>query len=354
MQQDQPQQPATDQPATSGAETAGAPEGDAVGGSGAESLSPDEVGKSIAEGLDSVGNSFEQFAQNPTLDNAMQLFGPMLIDLGLSILGLIVLLIVVSFVGRWAQRLSRLGLNRLKLEPTVVQFLSRSAKYAVWIIAIPIALELFGVRTTSIATVIGATGLAIGLAMQGSLSNIAAGLMLLMLRPFKIGDWVELDDEFGIVEDIGIFYTTIQTFSNKAVMLPNSEVLGNKIEHFTVYEHRRVDVPVGVAYGTDLEKAMRVLEEVAKGVSKSDDPQQQPSVLLTGFGDSSIDFEVRVWCDSREFLAARTETVRGINRALHEAGIEIPFPQRTLTFAGGLSVDTGGRRGSDADSETGE
>ncbi len=301
----------------------------------------EQVGESITQGLDSIGDRVSEFAENPTLDTAVEAFGPLVIDVGLGIVGFIVLIVVVSFVSRWAQRLARAGLKRLHLEPTVVSFLAKVAKYAVWVLALPVALEIFGIETTSFVTAIGAAGLAIGLAMQGALSNIAAGIMLLVLRPFKIGDWVELDDEFGIVRDIGIFYTLIDTFQNKLVYLPNGEVLGAKIEHYTANESRRMDVPVGVAYGTDLKEAMRVLEAAAEEVSDSPREEDKPSVILTTFGGSSIDFDVRVWCASKDYLHARTKAVFAIEKALADAGIEIPFPQRTLTFGGRLGVETG-------------
>lgn len=296
----------------------------------------DQVGTHVASQIDAVGNSFEQFAQEPTFENAVGVFGPLLVDLGLAIAGLIVLCLAVSILGRWAQRLTRMGLNRLRLEETVVQFLARAARYALWILAVPIALELFGVKTTSIAAVIGATGLAIGLAMQGSLANIAAGIMLLALRPFKIGDWVEINDEEGIVHDVGIFYTTISTWSNNLVILPNSEVLGAKVEHYTATATRRVEIPIGVAYGTDLDRARQTLEEAAGEVSRAE--EQEPDVILTGFGDSSIDFEVRVWGPSKEFLQLRSDAVSAINTALLDADIEIPFPHRTLTFRERIGV----------------
>lgn len=296
----------------------------------------DQVGSHVASQIDTVSNSFEQFAQDPSLESAVGIFGPLLVDLGLAIGGLILLCVAVSILGRWTQRLTRVGLRRLKLEETVVQFLARASRYALWILAVPIALELFGVKTTSIAAVIGATGLAIGLAMQGSLSNIAAGIMLLALRPFRIGDWVEINDESGIIHDVGIFYTTISTWSNNLVILPNSEVLGAKIEHFTESDTRRVEVPIGVAYGTDLRKAKETLEATARRVSSAGD--HDPDVILTGFGASSIDFEVRVWGPSREFLELRSQAVRAINEALEEAEIDIPFPHRTLIFKDRVGV----------------
>jgi len=303
---------------------------------------PDQVGDSIATGIDSFADQIQTLVDDPSLANFINILGPILIDIGLAIAGLVVLVIIVSFVGRWTQRLARVGLRRLKLETTVVNFLSRCAKYAVWIIALPIALELFGVETTSLAAVIGAGGLAIGLALQGSLSNIAAGIMLLMLRPFKIDDWVEIDGEMGIVQDIGIFYTHIDTFLHELIILPNSQVLGAKIQHFTESPSRRIVIPVGVAYGTDLEKARDVLTEAAASVSKPQEKDLTHDVLLVGFGASSIDFEVRVWCPSREFIYVRTDAILAINKALADADINIPFPQRTLSFLEPLRLDRGG------------
>lgn len=346
---DTPHEGADQQPAESDAAASTSTENgasDAEQGSDAGAgTSPDpeqtaaEVGESIATGLDSVGDRVAEVIEEPTLDNAINVLGPLLIDAGLALAGFIVLVIVVSFIGRGVRRVTAAGLRRLDLEKTVVNFLSRVAGISVWVLALPVALEIFGIKTASFAAVIGAAGLAIGLAMQGALSNIAAGIMLLVLRPFKIGDWVELDDEFGIIQDVGIFYTEIETFSHKLVLLPNGEVLGAKIEHYTANKTRRVDVPVGVAYGTDLKKAMDILKRAADEVSASERKNDQPSVILTGFNDSSIDFEVRVWSPTREYLDTQTRAILAINEALSDAEIEIPFPQRTLTFADPLNIE---------------
>ncbi len=297
----------------------------------------DEITSTVAATFDSFGDRLSAFIENPTLSNAIETFGPMLLQIGQAIVALVVLVVVVMLVSRWVSRLTRAGLDRVGLEETVASFLGKIAKYAVWIIAIPIAFEILGVRTTSLAAVIGAAGLAIGLAMQGSLSNIAAGVMLLLLRPIKLGDWVELDDEFGEVIEIGIFYTHVRTFERKTVILPNSEVLSNKIENFTDTELRRIDVPVGVAYDTDLHEAMRVLSDAAQGVESRAD-EEEPSVILTDFGDSSINYEVRVFCESREYLSVRTSTILAIKDALDGAGIEIPFPQRDINFRNAARV----------------
>ena len=322
-------------PATDTAPDGVAPPGVAPGATDPAS----ELSSTVAASVDSFGARLGDFIENPSLSGAIETFGPMLIELGQAVLALIVLVIVVVVAGRWAQKLAKAGLERLKLEETVAHFLARIAKYAVWILAIPIAFEILGVRTTSLAAVIGAAGLAIGLAMQGALSNIAAGVLLLLLRPMKIGDWVELDDEFGEVIDIGIFYTNVRTFSRKTVILPNSEVLSNKIENYTDTELRRVEVPVGVAYDTNLHEAMKVLESAANGVEGRSD-EESPQVILIDFGDSSINYEVRVYCAARDYLSMRTKTVLAIKDALDEAGIEIPFPQRDINFRNAAQIRT--------------
>ncbi len=303
---------------------------DAAPGAG-DAASTEEVGSAIAQSIDSFADRLDQFISDPTFATAWDAFGPAVISLGEGLLALIVLVVITMFVARWVSRLTKAGLDRLKLESTVVTFISRIVKYAVWILAVPIAFEILGVRTTSLAALIGAAGIAIGLALQGSLSNIAAGVMLLLLRPFKIGDWIELDDEFGEVKDVGIFYTNILTFGGKTVILPNSHVLSNKIENYTDTRHRRVEVPVGVAYRSDLHKTIDVLTDAAKGV-KERVRDKDPEIVLVGFGDSSINYEVRVYSENHEFLEVRTATVLAIKDALDEAGIEIPFPQRDLNF----------------------
>ncbi|MEQ9616621.1 MAG: mechanosensitive ion channel family protein [Phycisphaerales bacterium] len=300
-------------------------------------------GDGITQTINTVGNSFEAFVRDPTVENAVAIFGPMMLSLGQAIVALAILLFIAAFVGRWAGRFTRAGLERLKLEKTIVNFLARTARYAVWIIVIPIAFEIFGIKTTSLAAVIGAAGLAIGLAMQGSLSNIAGGVMLLFLRPIKVGDMVEIADEFGIVNDVGIFYTELYTLQNKLVLLPNSDVLANKIENITASPEYRVDVPIGVAYGTDLPRAMEVLTGVARELGK-DFKGHTNDAILKEFGDSSINFMVRVWCDGRDMVAVQSRTVLAIDKALKKAGIEIPFPQRDLHVREPITIITEPKR----------
>ena len=313
----------TNEPVASGVETSG---------TGAP-VEPEAVAAEAMEGfsqtIDSVGTRFGEFVEDPSVETALTTFGPLLLSLGQAIFALAVLVVVALVAGRVAQKFTRRALERVRLEKTIVSFISRIAKYAVWIVAVPIAFEIFGIKTTSLAAVIGAAGLAIGLALQGSLSNIAAGIMLLFLRPIKVGDIVELDDEFGTIIDVGIFYTKFHTLQERLIFLPNSEVLSNKIENITESPEYRVDVPIGVAYGTDLRRALEVLNKVAK--DKGVEYRGKTSdTVLTEFGDSSINLMVRVWCNGKDMIPVRSAVVLAIDEALKEAGIEIPFPQRDL------------------------
>jgi small conductance mechanosensitive channel len=247
--------------------------------------------------------------------------------------------VVASLLARWLGGLTRRLLNRTKLEATVADFLSLGVRVSVWVLSVPVALAVFGVDATSLAALIGAAGLAVGLSLQGSLSNIAASVVLAMIRPIRVGDIVEVASaDIGIVKQVGMFYSVVDTFNRVRVYVPNSEVLGSRIENYTVNGVRRVDVPVGVAYGTDLGRAREVLRRAAEEGVPTRDTENEPRVLLTGFGASSIDFEVQVYGPAREFLDVRHEVVLAIDLACKEHGITIAFPQRDLHFAGPLTI----------------
>ena len=313
----------TNEPIASGVETSGT----------GVPVEPEAVARDAMQGFsqtfDSVGVRFGEFVEDPSVETALTTFGPLLLSLGQAIFALVVLVVIAMVAGRIVQNVSRRALERVRLEKTIVGFISRLTKYAVWIVAVPIAFEIFGIKTTSLAAVIGAAGLAIGLALQGSLSNIAAGIMLLFLRPIKVGDIVELDGEFGTVSDVGIFYTKLHTLQDRLIILPNSQVLSNKIENITESPEYRVDVPIGVAYGTDLRRALEVLNKVAKDNAVKYKGKMSDTVL-TDFGDSSINLMVRVWCNGKDMIPVRSAVVLAIDEALKDAGITIPFPQRDL------------------------
>lgn len=275
-------------------------------------------------------DNLKELIENPTWSNAVDTFLPVMLEVGKIIFVAVVLLVIVSFLSRWAQKAAARGLDRTRIDPTLKNFLIRLTRYIVWILAIPVALSVLGVQATSLAAVIGAAGIAIGLGLQGALSNISAGILLLVLRPIRIGDWIVAEGESGEVRDLGLFYTTVTTFSNEIVSIPNQKILSDKVQNLTGNPSRRVEIGVGVAYGTDLRVAERALLDAAKSV-ESRVKEVEPKVWLTGFGDSSIDFIVHLHCPCRGFFGVRHEAVHAINDALAKAGIEIPFPQRTLS-----------------------
>jgi small conductance mechanosensitive channel len=275
-------------------------------------------------------DNLQDLIADPSWSGFVDTFLPVLLEIGRIILVVVVLLIVVSFLARYAQKGVTKALDRTNIDATLRTFLIRITKYTVWILAVPVALSILGVEATSLAAVLGAAGLAIGLGLQGALSNISAGILLLVLRPVRIGDYVALQDIAGEVKELGLFYTVVNAFENEPVHIPNQQILSDKVRNLTGNNIRRIEVPIGVAYGTDLHEAERILIDAANGVKGRSD-EKDPAVYLTGFGASSIDFIVHVYCPNREFLSVRHAAIHAVNDALAKAGIEIPFPQRTLS-----------------------
>lgn len=215
---------------------------------------------------------------------------------------------------------------RAKLDLTLARFLARLARWGIIILGVALSLSVFGVDPTTLAAAIGAMGIAIGLALQGTLSNFAAGVMLLIFRPFDIGDVVELDGDTGTVHTIDLFVTKIDTFDKKRVIVPNSKVFGNTIENITHHPFRRVTVSVGTAYEADLDAARAALEKAANGIEgRRDDPPAQ--VVLSELGSSSVEWSVRVWADTADFWPVRERLVGAIKRELDAADVGIPYPQ---------------------------
>jgi small conductance mechanosensitive channel len=209
------------------------------------------------------------------------------------------------------------------------------------VMAVVICLGQFGINTTSLAAVIGAAGLAIGLALQGSLTNIAAGVMLLIFRPFKVGDMIVANGQLAKVDEIELFFTRVDTPDNRRLIIPNSALFGTTVENITFHPHRRADIPVGVSYSADIDKTRKALERAVElTVGGLKDPA--PMVFLKGFGASSVDWEVRVFAPAAEFGNVRQSLVRAIKIALDEAGISIPFPQMDVHLVAQAAAVAGG------------
>lgn len=238
--------------------------------------------------------------------------------------------IVIFFIGwiasKWVHRLVLRLTRRSKLDEALGRFLAALAQYATLAVAVIAALGKVGVQTTSLVALLGAAGLAVGLALQGNLSHFASGVMLLLFRPFTLEDRVTVGGNTGVVKDIGLFATTMRTPANETIIMPNGAITSKAIVNHTALGTLRLGVGMGVAYGTPLEKAMRVMLESARSVEGVLE-EPAPAVVLSGFGASSIDFEVRPWCAATD-AAAVTHAVRvALHDALEAEGIEIPFDQ---------------------------
>ncbi|PZX12078.1 mechanosensitive ion channel family protein [Celeribacter halophilus] len=250
-----------------------------------------------------------------------------------SIVGALVLLLIGMIISGWVgRRIRAIGLRYETLDDTLFNFLANIARYAVLAFTLLIVLNTFGIQTTSIVAVIGAAGLAIGLALQGTLSNIAAGVMIILFRPFKIGDFVEVSGKMGTVKDISLNYTELADLSNVQVIVPNSQVWGNIITNYSTNDTRRAEWTFGVSYGANL----KIAEDVIRKTILSDpraltDPE--PFIQVNNLGDFSVDFLVRVWVKSSDYFAFSTDMKRAVKEALDEAGVEIPFPTRTVINA---------------------
>jgi small conductance mechanosensitive channel len=251
-------------------------------------------------------------------DMAWPLMSGVLLGLGILIVGWI--------AAKWAQRLTHRASQRSKLDEALGRFLANIARYTVLAATVIAALGAVGVETTSLLTVFATAGLAIGLALQGSLANFAAGVMILFFRPFDLGDKVTAGGHTGVVDDIGLFASTFITPDNETIVIPNSAITGGSIVNFTRQGTLRGGVGVGVAYGTEVPQAMEVLLRAAKGTELVlEDPA--PHVALENFGASSVDFTVYAWTKAADYLAMLHNLRAKAYEELNAAGIEIPFDQ---------------------------
>lgn len=247
-----------------------------------------------------------------------------------NILAAILILLAGFIVGGWVRRrLMQLGGKNKHLDVTLFNFLGNVARYIVIAFAFLFVLNTFGVQTTSFVAVIGAAGLAIGLALQGTLSNVAAGVMIVFFRPIKLGDFVEVNGQMGTVKEITLNFIELASLSNVQIIIPNAQVWGNTIVNYSVYDTRRAEWTFGVGYGANLQKAEQVIRETIMSDPRSKtDPE--PFIQVNNLNASSVDFLVRVWCNSADFFQYQADMKRRVKEALDNAGVDIPFPTRTI------------------------
>ncbi len=272
-------------------------------------------------------------------DDAFELIH-MLYDLAaewaLGAAGALLILFGGFVVAGWAKRTTRRALDRMgdRVDETLKPLISSVVRYVILIIVLVAVLAQFGVQTTSIIAVLGAAGLAIGLALQGTLSNIAAGLMLLLLRPFKVGDFIDADGIAGTVLEIGLFTTEFKTFDGVYLAVPNAQIWNRSIRNFSRLPTRRIDVVVGIAYGDDIDTALQVGLDLLKADSRVlADPE--PQTMVTGLGDSAVDINLRCWCNASDYWGLLFDLNKGAKQGFEAAGLNIPFPQRDIHIVSG-------------------
>lgn len=216
-----------------------------------------------------------------------------------------------------------------RVDPTLTPILASIARYAGLILTFVVALGQFGIQTTSIIAVLGAAGLAIGLALQGTLSNVAAGIMLLLLRPFGVGDWIEANGISGTVQEIGLFSTQIDTFENVYISVPNSSIWSSIIINHSRHKVRRMDIDIGIAYEANLDEAEKAL--MALCADKRVHKEPAPQFLVVAYGDSAIMVRLRLYADYSQYFQLNWDLNRRLKETLEAHNIEIPFPQLVIS-----------------------
>lgn len=268
-------------------------------------------------------------ALNVTTQAAFDTAVTMISTWGIRVLGALALLLVGRIIAGWVRRSVIRGLTRAETDESLIPFLSSMAYYLVLAMVVTAVLNLFGIETTSLIAVLGAAGLAVGLALQGTLSNFAAGVMLLIFRPIRVRDFVEIAGQSGTVAEISIFSTLLDTGDNIRITIPNAQVYGGIIRNYSFNDLRRIDLTIGVSYDDDLSKVVDTIQRVVTADSRTlADPA--PKVAVAELADSSVNLIVRPWCKKEDYWELRWLLIRQIKEELEANGCSIPYPQGDL------------------------
>lgn len=251
------------------------------------------------------------------------------IQSGFKVLAAVAIIFFGRLVAKLLKKLIQRMLDKSKVDPTLGSFVCSVSYVGLMAFVIIAALGQLGIQTTSFIAILGAAGLAIGLALQGSLSNFAAGMLMIIFKPFKVGDFIEAGGTAGVVEEIGIFTTELKSPDNKKIIVPNAKVTGDNITNFSAKEMRRVDIVAGVGYGDDLDKVRTVLEKIVGEDDRIlDDPAATIAVLE--LADSSVNFAVRPWVKTADYWDVFFATQEKIKKTFDAEGITIPYPQQDV------------------------
>ncbi len=272
-----------------------------------------------------VSNLMDPEASSQLLDSGMAL----LMDYGPKILAAIAIFYIGKIAAKWIKKIVTKMMTKGKVDPLIIGFTSSIVYMAMMVFVVVATLGQIGIQTTSFIAILGAAGLAIALALQGSLANFAAGFLLIIFRPFQEGDVIEAAGVTGKVDLIQIFTTTLKTPDNKIIIIPNAKLGGDNIINYSAQKTRRVDMTVGVSYDADLKEVRNILEDI---VSKDERILKDPDHLIAvgELADNSVNFFVRVWVESGDYWNVYFDANETVKLRLDEAGIGIPYPQRDV------------------------
>ncbi len=248
---------------------------------------------------------------------------------GLRVIGAIVIFVVGRWVAKGVAKIIRRVMTKSKTDETLVSFVTNLSYIALLAFVIIAALNRLGIQTASFIAVLGAAGLAIGLALQGSLGNFAAGVLMIIFKPFKVGDFIEGAGIAGVVEEIQIFTTQLKTPDNKTIIVPNAKLTADNIVNFNVKGTRRVDFVFGIGYEDDIDKARGIIKKIIdqdERVLKD----QEPVIVVSELADSSVNFTVRAWTSADDYWSFYFDTIERVKKQFDAQGISIPFPQRDI------------------------
>ena len=262
----------------------------------------------------------------PIIDDLMVRFT----EYGLSAIAAIIILVIGMRIANWVKKkVTRWSDDSDRIDDTVGSFLASMARYAIIAFTVLAVLSQFGVETTGFIAVLGALGLAVGLALQGTLGNVASGVMLMAFRPFKIGDFVEAAGQSGSVQAITLFTTEMTTGDNVHIILPNGSVWGSAIKNYSAKPTRRIQITAGIGYGDDIDKAMAVLHSIVEADSRCL-KTPEPMTAVAELADSSVNIILRVWVNSGDFWPVTFDLNKAVKLRFDAENIEIPYPQRVL------------------------
>ncbi len=264
-----------------------------------------------------------------TADQVIQNLVTLVSVWGLRMAGALAVLIIGRFGCGVARKSVRRAMESRRVDPSLVPFVSNFVYYILFAAVVIAVLGLFGIETTSLVAVLGTAGLAIGLAIQGTLSNFSSGVMLLLFRPFHVGDYIEAAGVSGTVDEIGVFSTTLNTPDNVKIIVPNSGIFGATIKNYSANETRRIDIVLGISYDDDISNAIAIVNAVL-GIDSRVLADPKPTVAVSELSDSSVNLVVRPWCRREDYWNLRCDLIRKFKEELEQGGCTIPYPQHDV------------------------